>query len=741
MNAWARVLLVALPAFATNGAGSARGPSDAPRPMRAIDWQGRMALAEVRDGLAIVEGDIVAGRIEEIEARGRTPHPGKPPGSGLAKGHAIGYARFLWPAQPGPAASVPYTVVTPTPAITAAIAAFNAAFTGVIQFVPRAAQADYVEIALDGGDLSGACYSSLGRVGGKQQVGGSIACVQATLLHEFGHAVGLYHEHQRADAAARLDFLPENIDKPLAFDNFVAPTTNATTIGGYDHASIMHYRRNGFSKNELPVFESTIPGIPFGDAQVYSAGDLDQVRRLYGMAPTSVVVTTNPPGLPITVDGTGYTSPQSFAWTLGSQHEVSVQGGYLARDGDTARYAYARWNDGLARVHTVTVAPGDGRRTAPLDRPALTVLQADFVQYDEVQVSTVGNGTVAIEPPLVPISGKSYAVHGSTLDVTASPGSGASFHRWFGNNYAPQGLNPRPWRVIASPWSIQAAFTNSPVVYTVTAAYTNPAPPLSAANPIAYGTVDGQFEYLPQNYTAIDGWSPGTTGRTVEVPDPFIPITFNLQYQFLSWSDGGARAHTLSSLPGTGTVYTATLKPRYRGYSTHYPACATATPPVADALYADGTVVGFSVTPVAGWTFTGWTDALAGMPSPTSLTVHDQFAVVATFNTVAAPLAITAFSLASAPLGGASVPLTITGTGFTPTTQVFVDGVFHASTFVDSTRVDTVLASGDLDNLGGIGVGVFNYTNSPACTLYVERSLEVVQSPSSAPSIFSDGFE
>ena len=66
-----------------------------------------------------------------------------------------------------------------------------------------------------------------------------------TVAHELGHAIGLLHEHQRAD---RDDYL--TIDFANVRENAVGNFNRITTlplVGAYDFGSIMHYHRNAFA--------------------------------------------------------------------------------------------------------------------------------------------------------------------------------------------------------------------------------------------------------------------------------------------------------------------------------------------------------------------------------------------------------------------------------------------------------------------------------------------------------------
>ena len=242
---------------------------------------------------------------------------------------------------------------------------------------------------------------------------------------------------------------------------------------------------------------------------------------------------------------------------------------------------------------------------------------------------------------------------------------------------------------------------------------------------------------LPVNYTSLNGWSSGSI-HTLNVTTPQTPVTTNASYKFSTWSFGGtptSAAQTIT-LPASSTTYTATFVPWYRGYSIVSPSCAANAPNplVTDQQYADSSVVSFQVNPAAGWFFAGFSGSLTGTTNPQSLTVHDQFIVTANLNTVATPLAISSLSPVSLPQGSATQLVTITGTGFTASTIVFVNGQYSSArpvTFVDSQHLKVQVGPTDLTALGGIPIGVENFVGS--CPVYVESSFLVSASGSVTP--------
>jgi hypothetical protein len=399
--------------------------------IRAGIYRGIPVTYTVSHGKAIFQGDIVLEKVDPID-------PQRP----LPPSYGISYSQYLWP-KVGSQFQIPYIIDPASGDLTnlnAAIAQFNNTFLN-LKFVARTTQTDYIDFNFDPNNFSGVCEAIVGRAGGEQAVGGSGSCMLATILHEMGHTVGLWHEQSRPDRDTFVSVNYNNLIKG-SISNFNPIYDNAQALTLFDYASIMEYPVFSFSRNGGPAIESVPAGIPLSNQTGYTAADVEGIERLYGSATTSVTVAANPSGLQVIVDGVTVTTPQTFSWTLNSTHTLDIPSGVQSQAGfivnstqpTTFYYTYGRWNDSVASSHTVIVLPGNGEPSSPAASPAVTTYTANFIQLVPYAATVFPTATGSVTPSPAP---QSYA--GSSLvfytarqpvTLTAIPNSGQNFYEF-----------------------------------------------------------------------------------------------------------------------------------------------------------------------------------------------------------------------------------------------------------------------------------------------------------------------
>mmetsp|Transcript_18236 Transcript_18236/g.46315 ORF Transcript_18236/g.46315 Transcript_18236/m.46315 type:complete len:494 (+) Transcript_18236:98-1579(+) len=205
-----------------------------------------------------------------------------------------------------------------------------------VVFKPRTTEEDYVHFQNANG-----CWSYVGRVGGRQEIGLSPQCGFGAAVHELMHCLGFFHEQSRPDRDQYVVINWGNIQDGKA-DQFNKYDTNQVDIVGsrYDYTSIMHYDRTAFSKNGGDTITAKQAGVQFGQRNGLSTEDVRLLRKMYGCGDGGSVSPSPSPAA----------QPTKYA-TL---HQDCGYGGayYKLVLGDAASQA---WNVGAGEVSSIRI--------------------------------------------------------------------------------------------------------------------------------------------------------------------------------------------------------------------------------------------------------------------------------------------------------------------------------------------------------------------------------------------------
>jgi Astacin (Peptidase family M12A)/Bacterial Ig-like domain (group 2) len=194
---------------------------------------------------------------------------------------------------------------------------------------------DYVHIAST--DKPNICGDSqVGRRGGPQTIHfkAGIGCSLHSYIHEFGHALGLWHEQARSDRNSYITVNYNNIKSDLQDQYDITDVDDGYPSGAYDYASVMHYAsRNSASmkdsNGELATFDlvnkNAYPIENIGTQDDLSSGDILALNALYNLPVIDLSMSIGALSTPDLVNG----GNSSFSVTVNNKGPKTLGTYYL----------------------------------------------------------------------------------------------------------------------------------------------------------------------------------------------------------------------------------------------------------------------------------------------------------------------------------------------------------------------------------------------------------------------------
>jgi hypothetical protein len=307
-------------------------------------------------------------------------------------------------------------------------------------------------------------------------------------------------------------------------------------------------------------------------------------------AAVSITVTANPSGS-IVVDGTTYTSPQTFTWIPGSSHTIAANSPVSSAPG--TQYVWTSWADGGDQLRTITTPSSPTTYTANYQ-----------IQY-QVTYSQTGCSLPVSMPTTewVNAGGSAVVVFPST--VISDDGKAQCLLQ-----------NASPSGPINAPTALAATYKTQ-YYLTVTSSYGNPT---------------GQ------------GWYDAGSTATFAVTSPASGGA-GTQYAFTGWASSGTGGYTGADASHSFTLNspiteTASWKTQWEVTFAVNPsgggAITVSSQSSVTTWYDDDAVINIQASPNTGYAYSSWSSDTASIvftdsSASTTVTIHGTGTITANF--------------------------------------------------------------------------------------------------------------
>jgi len=242
---------------------------------------GKTITYEVKNDLAVIQGDIVLGKHQDVQLNGVQPL--RVQRWDVARDPA--HSAFGGPATTWPSGIVPYRF-HPTYPLDARQLVLDTmkriSSVAAIQFVPQTNEAAFISIESQQGY---GCQSAVGRSGSMQSLNLEAGCrIHGIVAHELLHALGFWHEQSRQDRDRYVIINYQNINNSFSYNFDRLENSYTTSLSAYDYDSVMHYAARDFSKNGLLTIEPRggVSSARLGQRQDLSQLDTASLQKAYG---------------------------------------------------------------------------------------------------------------------------------------------------------------------------------------------------------------------------------------------------------------------------------------------------------------------------------------------------------------------------------------------------------------------------------------------------------------------------